>query len=281
MIEWLRDLLPEVASAHGTGLDRVTVAVHLLAAVLFVVWGAIFVVSLWRFRRRRREEGKSSEGDVAGRPAGRFTGRWPGVAEGLVVAAEAAILLGLSIPLFSARLGEEPVATDAGEPVEVRVVAQQYAWNFHYPGPDGVFGPTDPSRVDEESNPVGLDREDPASSDDVVLVNQLHLPVDRVAVLRLSSKDVIHAFSVVEMRVKRDAVPGMVNVLTFEPTVTTGEMRRRLGDDFVYEIGCAQLCGLGHARMRGFLTVHDPEGFAAWMEGEQEKLEREVDPFWS
>ena len=269
MTAWL---LPPVASDHGAGLDRVTLWVHLLMGVLFLAWGAVFVYSLVRFRASRQP-------DEA--PAGTAPSkRWPTLAEIAIVVAEAAILLGLSIPLFSARLGED---VEEGA-VEVRVVAQQYAWNVHYPGPDGEFGPTSPARVDEETNPIGLAREDPRAADDIVLVNQLHLPVDRVAVLRLSSKDVIHAFSVVEMRVKRDAIPGSVTAVTFRPTVTNEDMGRRLGLDdpssYVYEIACAQLCGLGHARMRGFLTVHTEESYDAWMATEQEKLVTPVDDFW-
>ena len=138
--------------------------------------------------------------------------------------------------------------------------------------------------MDQETNPVGLDRDDPRAADDVVLVNQLHLPVDRVAVLRLTSKDVIHGFSVVEMRVKRDAIPGSVTTIAFRPTVTSEDMGRRLKledpSSYVYEIACAQLCGLGHARMRGFLTVHSQASYEAWMAEEQEKLAEPVDSFW-
>lgn len=266
-------LLPPVASDHGPGLDRVTLWVHVLMAVLFLAWSTVFFYSLWRFRASRRN----------GRPESSRPGKkLPTAVEVFIVVSEAAILLGLSIPLFSARLGEK-VGEDA-DAVEVRIVSQQYAWNVHYPGPDGEFGATAPERVDEETNPVGLDRDDPRAADDVVLVNQLHLPVDRVAVLRLTSKDVIHAFSVVEMRVKRDAIPGSVATVTFRPTVTSEEMGRRLGwadpSSFVYEIACAQLCGLGHSRMRGFLTVHTQVSYDAWMATEQEKLVEPVDDFW-
>ena len=275
-------LLPPVASDHGAGLDRVTIWVHVLMAVLFLAWSGIFFCSLWRFRASRQPhpdaEPDSPKPGKRGFSAAKIT-----VAEIAVVAAETAILIGLSIPLFSARLGEDPGGENS-DAVEVRVVAQQYAWNVHYPGPDGEFGPTSPERVDQETNPVGLDRDDPRAADDVVLVNQLHLPVDRVAVLRLTSKDVIHGFSVVEMRVKRDAIPGSVTTIAFRPTVTSEDMGRRLKledpSSYVYEIACAQLCGLGHARMRGFLTVHSQASYEAWMAEEQEKLAEPVDSFW-
>ena len=68
------------------------------------------------------------------------------------------------------------------------------------------------------------------------------------------------------MRVKQDIVPGIVTPAWFVPTVTTEEMRKIKGDDkYNYEIACAQLCGLTHYRMRGFLTIHSPEDYEAWL----------------
>jgi cytochrome c oxidase subunit 2 len=148
----------------------------------------------------------------------------------------------------------------------VRVVGEQFAWNVHYPGPDGVFGRTAIDLVDAASNPLGLDRDDPAAADDVTTINQLHLPVGKPAIIHLSSKDVIHSFMLNEMRVKQDAVPGVSIPVWFVPTMTTDELRQRRGDDTAhFEIACAQLCGIGHATMRGFLTIHTAEDFDAWM----------------
>jgi cytochrome c oxidase subunit 2 len=152
----------------------------------------------------------------------------------------------------------------------VRVVAQQFAWNVHYPGPDGVFGKSDVTLVDEATNPLGLDPADPASKDDVTTVNQLHLPVGKPALIELSSKDVIHSFDLAEFRVKQDAVPGMSIPVWFVPTVTTDAMRQRKGNpEFNYEIACAQLCGLGHYRMRGYVTIDTPEAFQQWLVEQQ------------
>ena len=86
-------------------------------------------------------------------------------------------------------------------------------------------------------------------------------------IVHLSSKDVIHSFNVIEFRVKQDAVPGIVIPVWWVPTITTDDMRKRLGKpDFVYEIACAQLCGLGHYRMRGFVTVQQPDEFKSGMD---------------
>lgn len=258
MTSWLG--LPQLASQHGAALDRTLGVVHLLMLVLFVGWGAFFVYALVRFRRKRNP--RADYTGVTSR-----TSTWLEIA---VAVAEAFLLVGLSIPLWAERVDRFPSPRQA---TEVRVVAEQFAWNIHYPGPDGVFGRTDPRLIDAQTNPLGLDRKDPAAKDDVVTLNQLHLPAGRPALILLSSKDVIHSFALQEMRVKQDVVPGMTIPVWFVPTVTTEEMRARTGNPaFGYEIACAQLCGLGHYRMRGYLTVDSPEAFQKWMDGQEAQL---------
>ncbi len=150
------------------------------------------------------------------------------------------------------------------------------------PGPTASSAaPTSPSWT---SRALGLDRSDPAAADDVTTINQLHLPVDTPAIVHLSSKDVIHSFMLNEFRVKQDTIPGIDVPAHFTPTVTTAEMRERKGDpDFNYEIACAQLCGLGHYRMRGFVTIHEPGGFEAWLAGRARPAGEQEDPggFWN
>ncbi len=245
--------IPQVASEHGPQLDHINDLVHWLMLVLFVGWTAFFVFAIVRFRASRNPT-------ASYRGAKSHSSTYLEVAVAIV---ETVLLVGFSIPLWADRVDEFPPESEA---VVVRVIGEQFAWNMHYPGADGVFGRTDVKRIDLESNPVGLDREDAAARDDITTVNQLHLPVDKPAILHLTTKDVIHSFSLPHMRSKQDAIPGVSIPLWFTPTVTTDEMRRRLGNDkFEYEISCAQLCGLGHYRMRGFLTVHTPESFDAWL----------------
>lgn len=266
--------LPEIASQHGASLDHVNNLVHWLMLILFIGWGTLFVYMLWRFR-----SGKNPTADYTG-----VKTHASSYAEVGVAVAEVFLLVWFSIPLYSDRVDALPPPVDENgvERVEVRVIGQQFAWNIHYPGPDGVFGRTDASLVDEQSNPIGLDR-DGAGADDVTTINQLHLPVNRPVLIYLSSKDVIHSFFIPEMRVKQDAIPGMQFPVWFVPTVTTKEMQKIKGDDaFTYEIGCAQLCGLGHYRMKGFTYVETEEEFDAWMAGKvEEALDvGEGDDFW-
>jgi cytochrome c oxidase subunit II len=151
--------------------------------------------------------------------------------------------------LFKA-LGLWASVTSAAPPdaFVVEVTGQQFAWNVRYPGPDGVFGKTDPKLVNPGAfNFIGLDRSDPAAVDDVTLQNQLFLPEGRPVRVRIRSLDVIHSFFLPQFRVKQDAMPGMTTETWFVP--------KEAG---TYEIACAEHCGLGHYRMRGQLTVVPP-----------------------
>jgi cytochrome c oxidase subunit 2 len=128
----------------------------------------------------------------------------------------------------------------------IEVTAEQSAWNIHYPGKDGKFGRTSAFLLTH--NPVGLDRNDPGAGDDLLLIGELHVPVNRPVRIRLRSKDVLHSFFLPMQRIKQDVVPGMTIDVWFVPT--------QVGD---YEIGCAELCGFGHYQMRGLLRVESSE----------------------
>ena len=138
--------------------------------------------------------------------------------------------------------------------LQVEVTGQQFAWNFRYAGPDGKFGRVKPELMKESlGNPLGVDPDDPAGKDDLVMPI-MAVPVNHPIEVILRSKDVIHSFYVRELRLKQDTVPGMENRLHFTAS-TIGR----------YEIPCAELCGLGHYQMRSYLQVMSEEDFAKWM----------------
>ena len=240
--------MPIQASAHAAEIDHMTILVHWLMLVLFVGWGAFFVFVLFRFRS-------------GANPKASYTGAKGKISKGLEVAVaviEVVLLVFYAIPAWATRVTQFPPENEA---VVVRVISEQFAWNIHYPGPDGRFGRTDISKVTAD-NPIGLDRADANAKDDVTTINQLNLPENRPALVQLSSKDVIHSFGLYEMRVKQDAIPGMTIPVWFVPT--------RRGE---YEIVCSQLCGLGHFRMRGFITIQSDEEFRKWQDDQQKELQ--------
>jgi cytochrome c oxidase subunit 2 len=259
MLNWLG--MPPAASAHAGEIDQMMVLVHWLMLVLFVGWGAFFLYALVRFRR-------------GANPKANYLGAKGKLSKGLEVAVavvEVVLLVFYAIPAWARRVQNLPSESEA---VVVRVVGQQFAWEVHYPGPDGKFGRTDVKLVSAD-NPLGLDRSDPDAKDDFNSENQMHVQVNRPVLVHLSSKDVIHSFGLYEMRVKQDAVPGLQIPVWFIPTVSTAEMRARTGKaDFDYEIACSQLCGLGHFRMRGFLVVDSADDYQKWMADQQKDLNK-------
>lgn len=263
MTNWLG--LPALASAQGGQIDSLISWTHVFMFVLFVGWGTFFVVALVRFRRSRH-------------PVANYAGARSHTSSYLeigVAVVEGILLVGFSIPMWAARVDHVPSEREA---LVVEVTGEQFAWNIHYAGPDAKFGRTDIKQIDLQSNPLGLDRSDPAAKDDVTTVNQLYLPVNRPIIVKLRSKDVIHSFNLPEFRVKQDAIPGFTIPTWFTPNVTTEEMRKRTGNpDFQFEIACAQLCGLGHYRMRAFVTVVTAAEFKKWIDDKvKEQAESDV-----
>jgi cytochrome c oxidase subunit II len=242
------DMFPIQASTHAAEVDHMTILVHWLMLVLFIGWGFFFLFVLFRFRK-----GANPKASYTG-----AHGKFAKSTEVAVALIEIALLVFYAIPAWATRVKAFPSETEA---VVVRVVAEQFAWNIHYPGPDGKFGRTDIKLVSAD-NPLGLDRKDPDAKDDITTINQLNLPTDRPVLVHLSSKDVIHSFGLYEMRVKQDAIPGMSIPVWFIPN--------RVGE---YEIACSQLCGLGHFRMRGFITIQSAADYKKWYDDQEKELQ--------
>lgn len=348
--------LPPDASMHGYEIDSLIVVVHWLMFALFLGWGAFYLYTLVRFRKSH-----NPQANYAG-----VKSHASSYLEVAVAIVEAILLIAFSIPLWAKRVDAFPAEKES---LVVRVVGEQFAWNVHYAGPDGLFGKTDIKLVDQ-TNPLGLDRSDPAAKDDITTINQFNIPVGKPVIVHLSSKDVIHSFSLPYLRVKQDVIPGMSIPLWFVATKTSDQVREEVAfeysvspvslstklaigrvvaqdyagkdgniivrrgemvmeemiaplleaeysrvmvtpdllgkvamkeykvsewdtilakgdpifDDTVLklnavginsvflsyespmEIACAQLCGLGHYRMRGFVTVQTEQEFDAWID---------------
>ncbi len=250
MKDFLLSHMPPDYSSHGAEIDHLLIGIHWMIAILFVFWAAYILFVLFRFRAGRN----------ASASYGGMRSRWPVYLIVAVFAVELIELFGFSIPAWAR--WAQPLVTNV-KPLEVQVVAEQFAWNVHYPGPDGIFGRRNVKFVSVE-NPLGLDADDPNAKDDLNTLNELHLEVNRPVVIHLTSKDVIHSFKLPVMRVNQDAVPGMEIPIHFTP-VRTNEGEQ-------WEIACAQLCGLGHYRMRGMLVVETKEGLQEWLSQQQPAL---------
>jgi cytochrome c oxidase subunit 2 len=140
------------------------------------------------------------------------------------------------------------------EATEFEVMGQQWQWAFRYPGADGQLGTADTQLV-TESNPFGVNPEDPNGQDDVIVLGpEMHLPVGKAVKANLRSNDVLHNYTVAQFRVKMDLVPGLISYLWFEPS--------RIGR---YDILCEELCGIGHFVMRGAVVIDTQQDYDAWL----------------
>ncbi len=232
--------LPINASEHGYQLDQMMEFIHWVMLVLFVGWSCFFLFTLFRFHRSR-----SPKADYYGVKSKASTH-----IEFMVVLVEAVFLLGFAIPLWGKRVNGTQPDQDF---TRVRVIAEQFSWNFHYSGKDGIFGRQKIELV-TTANPLGIDYTDPSAKDDIIVKNETHIPVNKNVIFDISSKDVVHSFALKAMRIAQDATPGLVIPMWFKP-VKTGS----------FEIVCGQLCGTNHYAMKGTLVVDTPEAYEEWL----------------
>ncbi len=220
MLSWLFPF-PEDISRWGGAVDDLFWLAVYLTGVAFLLVLAILGWCMVRYRARPGHRAVHTHGD--GRPHLILTG---------AVAATVFCGLDLQLETRSARYFEHLLGNfpRGAEVVRIEVQAEQFAWNFRYAGLDDRFG-----------------------TDDDLVDTVLRVPTGRPVVVALTSKDVIHSFFLPNVRIKQDAVPGLVTTVWFEV--------RKAGD---YEVACAELCGNGHTRMRSFLKVLTPEAFETW-----------------
>jgi cytochrome c oxidase subunit 2 len=223
--------LPNSISEHGPALDRqfmitiIVVGISFTAAQIGLGW------VVWKYR----DTGKPGDRGVYTHGSNRLEVLWT------VITAVIFIVLGVmgQSVWASLRLNDAPPGS-----YTVEVVAQQFQWNFHYPGKDGQFGKTEPKLIDDGSlNFIGLDPADANATDDVVTASIL-IPVNKPVELKLRSKDVIHNIWVPPLRFKQDLVPGMEIKVHF----TANKVGK-------YELACAELCGQLHFKMKSYMLV--------------------------
>lgn len=211
---WMK--LPAGESSFSGEIDGIFYLILWITGIIFVLVEGMLLFFLLRYRHREGRRARYTHGN------NRLEVIWT------IVPAIICVVLALVSRRVWAEI-KQRMPTDA---MQVEVLAEQFAWNIRYPGPDGRFG----------------------TADDIVTLNQLHFPVGRKVVVSLRSKDVIHSFFLPEFRVKQDAVPGMTTKVWFDAS--------HVGH---WDIACSQLCGLGHYRMRGTLTADSPEDFQKWL----------------
>ncbi len=214
---------PQDVSESGYWVDRLFYLGFWLTSITFLLVVGILIYFVLRYRSREGRKAYYTHGNS--RQAFLLT---------LSLALLVFVVIDVNLAIhdhfaWEAIWGESKEHED---PIRVQIMPEQFAWNIRYAGPDSQFG----------------------TDDDIVTINDLHIPVNRRVNIALKSKDVIHSFFVPNFRVKQDALPGMVTHISLHA--------KKNGK---FDIACAEHCGLGHYRMRGSLTVQTQQEFESWL----------------
>jgi cytochrome c oxidase subunit 2 len=207
--------LPEDVSTFGQEIDSLFYLIYYITAATFILVTVLMIVFLIMYRQKEGRRATYTHGNTT--------------LEIIWTIIPAAILIVLSFMSVATWAKVKRHAPDSD--FELQVSAKQFNWEIVYPGADRQFG----------------------TADDVKFDNDLHVPVNKVVRIHLTSSDVIHSFFLPNLRLKQDAVPGRSILVWFEAT-KPGK----------YELPCAELCGFGHSGMKGWLYVHPPEEYAQW-----------------
>lgn len=241
------EYLPENVSKLGAEHDKLFELVWYISVLIFFLVNIVFVYFIIRYRYKENRKAHYYHGN--------------NLLEFTWTLLPTILFIGLG--LYSDDLWAQWKYQDRAPKADVEIdcLGQAFMWHFRYPGADGVLGRRS-IKLMTPSNPFGVDPDDPASRDDITLVNEFNLPINKQIVVHLSSVDVLHSFFLPNFRQKQDAVPGMWFDVWFEGN--------RSG---VFELACAELCGSNHYAMRGVLNMQSEEDFNAWM---NEKIEAKL-----
>lgn len=224
--------------------------------ITFWITGAVFAAvvlftayCVWRFRHK---EGQKADYE----PENKRLEGWLAIGTAVGVA----VMLAPGLFVWAQFIDVPAAATEA------EVVGQQWQWTYRLPGEDGRMGRAS-TRLVSADNPYGINPDDPAGRDDILIeADYLHLPIDKPVKMLLRSVDTLHNFYVAEFRAKMDSIPGVVTYFWFTPT-RTGQ----------FEVLCAELCGVGHPYMRGGVVIDTEEDYQAWL-SEQQTFAQLYDP---
>jgi len=244
--------MPSNGALHGLAIDHLMWWNLAILSALFVLTHILLITALFRSRplKQHRSDGQQEE---ESRDRGRKVADKLWKSELILLFALTLLYtwMAISAQRLWATIRYQGAAPQA---LQVEVTGEQFQWYFRYPGTDAAFGLTRPELINAPAgNPLGIDRTDPHSTDDIIS-SILVLPAGREVDLNLRSIDVIHGFFIPGMRLKQNAVPGMPMHIHFTPSIP--------GD---YAILCSQVCGLGHARMQTHLRVVSNDEYLTWL----------------
>ena len=238
---------PPIASVHGHAMERMFWTTMTVIGIAFVI--TQFLLFVYSYKYQHKE----------GRRAYFFAHNnkieviWT-----IIPAVVMAALIFAGWKAWTRITGPAPK-----DSIVLEVMGKQFNWLVRYPGRDMKLGVVN-YRLIDASNDFGFDLSDKAALDDFT-ASEIHVPKGHPVLIKIRSRDVLHAVYMPHFRVQMYAVPGMPTRFWFTPTTTTDEMRAKLGNPkFNYELACNQICGKGHFAMKLNIVVDEPDDYVAW-----------------
>lgn len=240
--------LPVAASEHGVWVDEMFNLTLFFTGIVFVITQILTFYFAYKYRQKKNAQAYYFPHN------NKLELLWTAVPAVVLT-----VLVTLGI--------ENWTKITAPAPEESRIIevtGQQFNWIVRYPGEDNTLGKREFEKI-SASNQLGIDWNDENSHDDMY-TSEIHLVVNEPVLFKLGAKDVLHSFYLPHFRVKQDCVPGIPTQFWIKPTITTKEMREKLGnEEFTYELACAELCGQAHWNMRMEVIVETQEEYNQWI----------------
>lgn len=208
-------LFPDNVSTYGHEIDNLFYLIFIFAGIAFAISLIALLVPVFRKREK----------------ANHFTGekwthlKWIAIPVALLAVSDFVIL-------YVEHGTWAKIEQQAPEKeVHIGIIGRQWNWIFVYPGPDNTLWTSDDKIIDQQNS-------------------ELHVPVNKIIVMDLRAKDVLHNVSVPVLRFKQDVIPGRTITKWFE-AIKPG----------TYEMQCAEICGVLHSKMRNFLVVESEDDY--------------------
>lgn len=249
LVEYSDKMLPEAASISGAETDK------LLDFNFAIIWIVFVLTQFLLFWFSYKYYGRDNNRATYFPHSNKLEMIWTVIP---------AIVLAVII-IFGLKTWNKITEPAAAESTIVQLYSKQFDWTARYAGKDNVLGESNYKLI-TASNELGMDVNSPEGKDDIIVKNELHLPVNKEVEFKFNSRDVIHSAYFPHFRAQMNCVPGMTTMFHFTPTITTAEMRQKTGNDaFDYILLCNKICGNSHYNMQMTIIVETEEEYNKWL----------------
>jgi len=251
MYAWYGLRLPDSASAHGESIDFLSDVTYMIITPVFLLTHVILLWFCFKYAYSSKRKALFFS------HSNKLEAIWT-VTPALVLTV--LILMGLT----SWNEIMTPIASETDH-VLIELTGQQFTWTARYAGDDKKLGRSHVTLI-EGVNATGVDAADVNAKDDKLVKGEFHLPVGVPVQFVFRSLDAIHSAYMPHFRAQMNCVPGITTQFNFTPTITTADMRLKVGDDeFNYVLLCNKICGAAHYNMQMDVIVESQEDYDKWL----------------